>query len=164
MPGDRIRRYLDTSVFIEVIAGQPKAPQCAEVLRAAEQGLTEVVISPVVQAELLKVSTNGGTRDANCDAERDMLRQYLRHAWLHMQPVTQRAGVLAQQYRWEYRLKTPDALHLACAIEAKSDVFETLNTNDFLHLAGDFPSLDIRTPQWEGDRTLPVDESQQPPS
>ncbi len=48
------------------------------------------------------------------------------------------------------------AVHLATALMANADVFETWNTNDFAPLVGEVP-IEIREPTWEGNLELPLD-------
>lgn len=50
---------------------------------------------------------------------------------LELRPVDSRVAELAARLRGLYRLKTPDAVHLATALESGSDRFVTGNSRDF---------------------------------
>lgn len=152
MSGERIRRFLDSCVFIAVIKGeQDRAERVLPILKAAEAGKTEVVISPIVQAEVVKTEDQQYPRTAE---QEERLRAYFEHEWLLMQPVSANAGRMAQKFRWRYRLGTADALHLACAIEAGAHVLETFDEERFIQRVVGAP-IELRLPRWEGQSAIP---------
>jgi predicted nucleic acid-binding protein len=61
--------------------------------------------------------------------ERDALLKIL--SFLDLIPLDSATAMLAAQLGVVYKLKAPDAIHLATAVQAGSDVFVTNNTRDF---------------------------------
>lgn len=62
-------------------------------------------------------------------AELDLLQTYLDR--LNLVGIDTDVALLATQLAAAYRLKAPDALHLACAVHAGADAFVTNNRKDF---------------------------------
>ncbi len=52
-------------------------------------------------------------------------------AALSLHDITRSTALLATQLAAAYRLRAPDALHLACAVEAGASAFLTANRKDF---------------------------------
>ena len=65
----------------------------------------------------------------NLDLERDALLNVL--SFLDLIPMGTAIAILAAQLGAAYKLKSPDAIHLATAVQAGADVFVTNNTRDF---------------------------------
>jgi predicted nucleic acid-binding protein len=65
----------------------------------------------------------------NLDLERDALLKIL--SFLDLIPLGTATAMLAAQLGAAYKLKAPDAIHLATAVQAGSDVFVTNNARDF---------------------------------
>jgi predicted nucleic acid-binding protein len=63
------------------------------------------------------------------DLERDALLNIL--TTLDLIPLDTATAMLAAQLGAAYKLKAPDAIHLATAVQAGSDVFVTNNARDF---------------------------------
>ncbi len=61
--------------------------------------------------------------------ERDTLLQIL--TFLDLMPLDSATAMLAAQLGAMYKLRAPDAIHLATAVQAGADVFVTNNANDF---------------------------------
>lgn len=61
--------------------------------------------------------------------ELDLLQTYLNR--LELVEISTDLALLATQLAAAYRLKAPDALHLACAVHAGADAFVTNNRKDF---------------------------------
>lgn len=63
------------------------------------------------------------------DLERDALLKIL--SFLDLIPLDTATAMLAAQLGAAYKLKAPDAIHLATAVQAGADAFVTNNTRDF---------------------------------
>jgi predicted nucleic acid-binding protein len=61
--------------------------------------------------------------------ERDALLNIL--SFLDLMPLDTPTAMLAAQLGAAYKLRAPDAIHLATAVQAGADVFVTNNTRDF---------------------------------
>jgi uncharacterized protein len=99
--------YLDTCLLIYVIEDVPE--QGARVRNAmAAQAQMQFAISPLVKLECLV----GPMRDGNL-----VLQRYYEQALIQLRLLDLSDAVFTQaaQLRARFNLKTPDALHLACA-------------------------------------------------
>jgi predicted nucleic acid-binding protein len=63
------------------------------------------------------------------ELERDVLLNIL--SFLDLIPLDTATAMLAAQFGAAYKLKAPDAIHLATAVQAGADVFVTNNARDF---------------------------------
>lgn len=150
MDRPRLRRYCESSVFIAMIQGEAgRADTVKLIMEAAERGETEVIISPIVQAEVIMLPNRVVP---SSEEEEEKVRAYLRHSWIRILPITAREGELARRVAGAHGLKPLDALHVACALSAKATVLETYDRADLLRIAN--PPLVIREPTWEGGRPL----------
>ena len=148
---DPVRRYWDSTNFISLIAeDEPsRAETCQRILEDAEQGTSQVVISALTIAEVIKPKGQPVlTEDAETTISNFFLHEYMLVYDLN-RAIAEHARKLARQHG----LRPNDAVHLATAIAAKVDVFETYNTNDFSGLEG-IP-FQIREPTWQGTPQLP---------
>ncbi len=81
--------------------------------------------------------------------EEETIAGFFQHEYLLVHDVTRWVAERARQLSRRHGLRSNDAIHLATGLMAGADIFETWNTNDFLHLVGQVP-IRIRVPTWEG--------------
>ncbi|MCU0756539.1 MAG: type II toxin-antitoxin system VapC family toxin [Xanthomonadales bacterium] len=98
--------YLDTCILIYLVERHPL--HAAQVETALESADARLAVSPLVKLECLVQPLRQG----------DLVRQRLYEGLLdqlHMLPMDESVYLAAAQLRARFNLRTPDALHLACA-------------------------------------------------
>lgn len=98
--------YLDTCILIYLLERHPL--HAARVETALESVEGRLAVSPLVKLECLVQPLRQG----------DLVRQRLYEgalAQLHLLPMDESVYLAAAQLRARFNLRTPDALHLACA-------------------------------------------------
>lgn len=124
------RHFWDTCCWIDFVNEDgPKAPMHT-LFTAVTKGSVALVFSPVIMAELL-LQEPGASRpwldphptDALFETEGLILIQ-----------IDRLIGERARSLRRAHKLSTPDALHLACALEHNVDMFITRDDGILLRL------------------------------
>lgn len=113
---------LDTSAFIYHVEGHPLyAPRVGTVFREIENGQAQGVTSTLTFLEVLVGPYRAGDQ-ARRIALSGLLASFPGVSWVALDlAVADRAASL----RGRYRLRTPDAIQLATALEAGADAFLT---------------------------------------
>jgi predicted nucleic acid-binding protein len=123
-PGWRQARTLalDTSVFIYHLEASPVyAPLLLPIFQAIEHARCRAVASSLAFLEAL-VPPSGGHDEGRRAALAALLASFPGISWIAVDlAVADRAA----SFRARYRLRTPDAIHLATAVQAGADVFLT---------------------------------------
>lgn len=113
------RVFVDTAPFIYVLESHLQfAKLFVGLFEAAENGTLSIVLSTVTLAELLTGPHKAG-QTALAKRYEKALCQY------EVVPVSVPIAALAAQLRAQHRLKLPDALQLATALEAGASAFVT---------------------------------------
>jgi predicted nucleic acid-binding protein len=120
--GRRKRLALDTCCFIYHFEARPKLSVATTALfRLVEQGRLHAVASVLAAAEV-----RAGVRARGARAlEATYATAFRAFPHLVMAPITLAAAERAGDLRARYRVRMPDALHLAAALEAGADAFVT---------------------------------------
>ena len=142
------RRYWDSCNWISLIAEDEvqRAEICQRILEDAASGIGSIITSTLTLAEVVKMK---GEPLLSEEQERT-IASFFEHSYLIVHDVTRRVAEIARSYARDHGLKPPDAIHLATAVLAQADVFETWNMNDFGRLNGLVP-ITIREPTWTGN-------------
>jgi predicted nucleic acid-binding protein len=113
---------LDSAVFIYHFEAHPRYKAlCAEVFDCMEAGTIQAVTSTVTLIEVLVQPLAKGEQELSVRYE-----QYLRFGpSLTLRSLDPDVALRAAQLRARYRLRTPDAIQLATAIEFGSRLFLT---------------------------------------
>lgn len=120
--------FVDTAPFIYVLESHVRfADRFAGLFEAAERGLLGIALSTVTVAEVLTGPCKAG-RTALAKRYEKALCQY------EVVPVSVSIAALAAQLRAQHRLKLPDALQMATALEIGASAFVT-HDRDFSGLA-----------------------------
>jgi len=123
--------YLDANFFIYVLeAVEPWARAAGEVLRALDRGDLSAVTSELSLAECLVKPLELGLSEI-ADAYRSFLKD---HRFLTIGPVTREVLVEAARLRALSRIKLPDAIHAATALQKGCSSF--LTNDDRLKIEG----------------------------
>jgi predicted nucleic acid-binding protein len=111
--------FVDTAPFIYLLESHPQlADQFAGLFEAAAKGALSIALSTVTLAEVLTGPHKAG-QTALAKRFEKALCQY------EVVPVSVPIAALAAQLRVQYRLKLPDALQLATALETGAAAFVT---------------------------------------
>lgn len=115
-----MRIYFDSAIVIYII--EQSMPHSASVSRFLQAvSVREYVCTELSRAECLVGPRRSGNRILEIEFE-----WFFRQSFVRMQSFSRQVFDRAIDLRTKYRsLKTPDALHLACAIEAHCDYFLT---------------------------------------
>lgn len=140
------RRYWDSACFISILAREAgRVEVCAPILRAAELHALEIVTSAWTITEVLH--PKGGTPLPA--SVRATVKSFFHRSGIVLVNVDRRIAESAQEYFWDFGVRPKDAIHVACAIEAKAPVFETYDSG-LIKLSGKVggsPTLEIREPE-----------------
>ena len=146
----RKRRYWDSCVFIALIVGEEgRAATVQTILEAAERGETDIVTSALTLVEVVKTPER---QRPTSEKDEALIRAYFQHDFITVVPFTKELAVKARELYWRQNVEPKDAVHIACAVDARADVMETYDEKP-LNL--DNPPLEITEPRYEG--TLPMD-------
>lgn len=116
------RLYIETAPLIYYVEENPAyVAKLDAIIAPVEQGAIGAVTSVITLAEVLTQPLKQG--NARLEQEyRDIL---LHSAGFHLLPITAPIAELAARLRAHYNLRTPDALHVAAALDAGCDAFLT---------------------------------------
>ncbi len=120
---------VDTAPFIYLLESHPKyAQQFLGLFEAAAAGDVSIALSTITLAEVL-TGPQRARQSALAKRFEKALLQY------HVHPVSVPIASLAAQLRAQYRLKLPDAIQLATALDIGAAAFVT-HDRDFSHVTG----------------------------
>jgi predicted nucleic acid-binding protein len=120
---------VDTAPFIYVLEDHPVwAPQFVGLFEAAAQGLLNLALSTVTLAEVL-TGPYKAQQPALARRYQNALESYL------VQPLTASIAALSAQMRAQYRLKLPDAVQVATALDIGATALVT-HDRDFSAVRG----------------------------
>jgi predicted nucleic acid-binding protein len=123
--------YADTQVLIYSVERHPLyAPLMRPLWAAVQSGTLEVISSELVILEALVLPIRNG--DAGLIAAYD---QFFVQAGFRLQAITGSLLREAARLRAVTRLRTPDAMHAATALQTNSALFVT-NDQDFRRVSG----------------------------
>jgi len=113
---------VDTNCFIYYLEGGPWAEELKEDLfLPLEQGRFRAVTSALTVAEILVRPKSLGREDV-CEEYKALLCSYPN---LEIVPFTAETAVLCAEIRARHRIRTPDAMQLAAALEKGATIFLT---------------------------------------
>lgn len=113
---------LDTSCFIYVFAEHPQFfPAAFAVLDYIRSGKARGIVSVITVTELLYRVGEAGDKKLRIEYETSLEG----FPNLNIAPVTLEVAKLTADLRYKYKIATPDAIHLATAIQEKAGLFVT---------------------------------------
>ena len=120
---------VDTAPFIYVLEAHPQfAAQFLGLFEAAARGDLNIALSTITLAEILTGPFKAG--------QTALAKRYEKSLCLYnVVPVSTPIAALAAQLRAQYRLKLPDALQLATALDIGASAFVT-HDRDFSAVTG----------------------------
>ncbi len=115
------RVYWDTMLFVYWLEDHPTLSGRIGHIRARmRERQDELCTSAFTLGEIL----TGPYREDSLEGV-DRVRQFFRPPWVKVLPFTERTATHYAQVRAKLRIAPADAIHLACAAEAKVDLFLT---------------------------------------
>lgn len=137
-------RYWDSACFLKYLKKEPDYEKCAGVICKAEEGDVRIITSALTIAEVIYLKPN----DKIDRKKSDDICKFFENEYIVIVNIDRKIAELARSLLWDYAaLRADDAIHIACAIKAKVDVFDTFD--DYLiKLSGTIsvPPLLIRKP------------------
>lgn len=125
---------VDMAPFIYVLEAHPQfCGQFTGLFKAANEGHLRIALSTITLAEVLTGPFKAG-QTALAKRYETALSQYI------LVPVTSQVATLAAQLRAQYRLRLPDAIQLATALDVGASALVT-HDRDFSQVVG----IDILT-------------------
>lgn len=117
-------RYWDTVCFLGVLNEEPdKLSACRAVIGAAEKGDVRIVTSALTIAEVLWPKG----RPLQLPKEKaEVVQGFFQHEWIVVRDIDRFIAERARALVWENKsLKPKDALHVATALDAGVEQFDT---------------------------------------
>lgn len=150
--GGVIRRYWDSSCFLAILNNEDSADDCERILEDAKEGKTELIVSAVVQVEVIRPRSSPQPIPHEA---REKIRAFFENEYIKWRNIDRIIADLARDLCWEYRIHPRDAIHLAVAIDTECDLFETTD-NQLLKADGQIKDvkLKIMKPKWAGQLDL----------
>ena len=143
---NKLRRYWDSACCHGFLSNQAgRAEQCERVLKEAESGNCEIVISALTIVEVLHLK---GERKGLPRESREKIRGFFKRSVFIVADVDRFIAELAQELHWDHGIMPKDAVHTATALAANAHFLETFD--DYLigksRCVGGDPQLVIQTP------------------
>ena len=120
-----MRRYWDTNCFLGVLnEEQDKIGRCRAVLREAENGAVRIVTSALTLTEVLWPK---GVPVPLPKHDAEKIHKFFRHEWIVVYDVDRTLAESARDVVWNHSVQPKDAIHVATALDAKVDQFDTFD-------------------------------------
>jgi predicted nucleic acid-binding protein len=149
------RRYWDSDCFLGWLQAEPdKEASCREVLEAAQDGHILIVTSALTIAEVLALKGAAPIPAEN----RQVVEDFFRNDYIVVRNITRRVAEKARSYVWDHGVRPKDALHVATAIDAGLDLFNSFD-QPLIGKSGQIGNnpLIIERPSWVAPR-LPLED------
>ena len=118
------RRYWDSNCFLGWLqAEDDKIDLCRQVLDIAARGELEIITSALTIAEVLHLR---GHEPIPAD-KRQQVVDFFKRSYIIPMSITRRLAETSRDLVWDYGIDPKDALHVATALSAKVDVFNTFD-------------------------------------
>ena len=125
------RHFWDTCCWLDYVEEQDSKQPMTMLWGAVTRGSVELLFSPVVMAEMLMRPSRSTPRPWTDPHPIDSLFET---PGLTLVQIDRPVGERARSLRRQFSLKTPDALHLAAALEHNVDVLITRDDKDLAKL------------------------------
>lgn len=118
------RRYWDSDCFLGWLQAEDgKIEPCRQVLNLAARGDVEIITSALTIAEVLHLRGH----DPILADRRQQVIDFFKRSYIVPMSITRRIAEDSREFVWDHGVKPKDALHLATALVAKVDVFNTFD-------------------------------------
>ena len=151
-----LRRLWDSCVVIGYLAGDQRIYQaCSQLIRQAEQGEIEILVSQLAKSECAFIEGESAER-----SER-LIREFFGREYIISVNIDDAISSISRRlirtYRGDPKIKPMDAIHLATAIQWGIPILETIDEpfSRFNQLEGD-PAVSVRWPRYDGQQQFIV--------
>lgn len=111
--------YLDSCVIVDCIQKNKQYYDFLEpLIRMCESGKLKIIVSVIARTEIYR---NG---EDNIDAD-DIINDFFRQDYVHLYSVLENTARSAGSHCKDFELYTPDAIHVATALEQKAEALIT---------------------------------------
>ena len=118
------RRYWDSDCFLGWLQAEDgKVEPCRYVLNVAARGELEIITSALTIAEVLHIP---GRQPIPAD-KRQQVIDFFKRSYIIPMSITRRIAEDSRDLVWDHGIEPKDALHVATALKAKVDVFNTFD-------------------------------------
>ena len=118
------RRYLDSDCFLGWLQAEDgKVELCKQVLTLASNGKVEIITSALTIAEVLNLR---GHPAIKVDKKKQVI-DFFKRSYIVPVSITRRVAEYSRDLVWDHGIDPKDALHVATAILAKVEVFNTFD-------------------------------------
>jgi predicted nucleic acid-binding protein len=118
-----MRRYWDTNCFLGVLNEEPdKLGPCNTVIREAQNGKLRIVTSALTLTEVLWPK---GTPLPIPQTDAEKVQGLFLHEWITVYDLDRALAERARDVVWNHSVRIKDAIHVATALDAKVDQFDT---------------------------------------
>ena len=118
------RRYWDSDCFLGWLQAEAgKVEPCRQVLDIAARGELEIITSALTIAEVLHLR---GHQPISAD-KRQQVIEFFKRSYIIPMSITRRIAEASRDLVWDHGIDPKDALHVATALKAKADVFNTFD-------------------------------------
>ena len=118
------RRYWDSDCFLGWLQAEDgKIEPCRQVLNLAAKGEVEIITSALTIAEVLHIRG----REPIPSDKRQQVVDFFKRSYIIPMSITRRIAEDSRELVWDHGIEPKDALHVATALSAKVDVFNTFD-------------------------------------
>jgi predicted nucleic acid-binding protein len=120
--------YWDSCNFISILKNDPAHYQgCFDVLNEASEGRLLIVTSSITLAAIVKIAENSQKKSPALinSEESEKIRKFFQHEYFVFLDFDRKTAEISRNISMEFGIKAFDAMHIASAIRAKVDFFET---------------------------------------
>ena len=140
--------YWDTCNFLTILKGDPNDLEgCIDVLTEAQNGRLKIVTSSITLAAIIKLTPQGEPALPQSEESR-IIETFFIHDYFIFRDFDRKTAEISRRISWELGVKGFDAMHVATAIRAKVDYFETSDTDLINKIQGKIgdPLIVVRKP------------------
>ena len=136
-PSDEL--CLDSNVIIDLLDKTDRYHHIAPILKEAESGRLAFILSVIAKSEVLSVGS-----ETTAESNR-IIGAFFRRPYVHIYGVSELTADITADVRRRIGLDTPDAIHLATAIEREVPIL--LTRDGALLEANSIMNVEIITPK-----------------
>jgi predicted nucleic acid-binding protein len=141
--------YWDTCNFLTILKKDKVHYEgCLEILKEAEDGRLKIITSTLTIAGIIKIGDNKPTPKTESE-ESKVIIDFFKHEYIIPVEFTRKTAEASREIAWKFGIRKGfDAMHIATAIIAKVDFFETTDDEIISKLQGQIkdPEIIFRKP------------------
>lgn len=116
------RWYWDSNCFLGFLLEEPgRVETLGEILRLARRGKIEILTSAFTLTEVLALRK----KSKMLEDEKGLVRSFFKNSFIKVIPLLRPQAELARDLAWKLEIEPNDCIHLAAAIAARANLFNT---------------------------------------